>query len=94
MLHVGGAINQLGSVDHGTAVTDFEEQERERRSRSRGTVPCRAPRQINTVDCPGYSEFYVDALYGLWATDNALLVLDAARAWRCIPSRCTTPPAS
>ncbi|MGC9319974.1 MAG: elongation factor G, partial [Armatimonadota bacterium] len=26
----------------------------------------------------GYSEFYVDALYGLWAVENALLTLDAA----------------
>lgn len=80
MLHVGGAINQLGSVDNGTAVTDFEEQERERKI-SISPALCHVEHRgskINIVDCPGYSEFYVDALYGLWATDNALLVLDAA----------------
>ena len=77
---MGGAINQLGSVDNGTAVTDFEEQERERKI-SISPALCHVEHRgskINIVDCPGYSEFYVDALYGLWATDNALLVLDAA----------------
>jgi len=80
MLHVGGALNQLGSVDSGTAVADFEEQERERKI-SISPALCHVEHRqskINLVDCPGYSEFYVDALYGLWATDNTLLVLDAA----------------
>ncbi|MGD9495934.1 MAG: elongation factor G [Armatimonadota bacterium] len=80
LLHVAGAINQLGSVDSGTAVADFEEQERERKI-SISPALCHLQyrhTKVNLVDCPGYSEFYADALYGLWAADNALLVLDAA----------------
>jgi len=80
MLHAAGAITQLGSVDDGTAVADFEEQERERRI-SISPALCHLEHRkakINVVDCPGYSEFYVDALYGLWAVENALLVMDAA----------------
>ncbi len=80
MLHAAGAITQLGSVDDGTAVADFEEQEQERRI-SISPALCHLEHRnakINVVDCPGYSEFYVDALYGLWAVENALLVLDAA----------------
>jgi len=79
MLHTAGAINQLGSVDAGTAVTDFEEQERERHI-SISPALCHLEHggaKINLIDCPGYSEFYVDALYGLWAVENALLTVDA-----------------
>jgi len=80
LLHTAGAIKALGSVDAGTAVADYEEQERERKI-SISPVLCHLEHRdtkVNLVDCPGYSEFYVDALYGLWATENALLVLDAA----------------
>ncbi len=80
MLHVSGAVQQLGSVDDGTAVADFEEQERERNI-SISPALCHVEHggsKINIIDCPGYSEFYVDALYGLWAVENALLVMDAA----------------
>ena len=80
LLHAAGAIKALGSVDAGTAVADYEEQERERKI-SISPVLCHLEHRnakVNLVDCPGYSEFYVDALYGLWATENALLVMDAA----------------
>ncbi len=80
MLHTAGAIPQLGSVDDGTAVADYDEQERARKMSISPTL-CHLEHggtKLNLVDTPGYSEFYVDALYGLWAVENALLVLDAA----------------
>jgi len=79
LLHTAGAINQLGSVDTGTATADFEEQERERKI-SISPALCHFEHRnskVNLIDCPGYSEFYVDALYGLWAVDNALLTISA-----------------
>ena len=77
LLHAAGAINQLGSVDAGTATADYEEQERDRKI-SISPALCHFEHRdskINLIDCPGYSEFYVDALYGLWAVDNALLTV-------------------
>ncbi len=77
LLHSAGAIKQFGSVDTGTAVADYEEQERERKI-SISPALCHFEHRkgkVNLIDCPGYSEFYVDALYGLWAVDNALLTL-------------------
>ncbi|MEA3402233.1 MAG: elongation factor G [Armatimonadota bacterium] len=79
MLHAAGVTEQLGSVEEGTAVADFEQQERERQI-SISPALCHLEHRgakINIIDCPGYSEFYVDALYGLWAVENALLTVDA-----------------
>ncbi|MGI5817417.1 MAG: elongation factor G [Armatimonadota bacterium] len=79
MLFAAGAIKQFGSVDAGTATADYEEQERERKI-SISPALCHVEHRggkINLVDCPGYSEFYVDALYGLWAVENALLTVNA-----------------
>ncbi len=80
MLNAGGAITQLGSVDDGTTVTDNTPEEQERNiSVSSSLAYCeRGACKLNLVDTPGYSEFYVEALYGLWVTDTALLVMDAA----------------
>lgn len=77
MLHQAGAVKQFGSVDDGTATADYEEQERERKI-SISPALCHFEHKggkVNLIDCPGYSEFSVDALYGLWAVDNALLTL-------------------
>ena len=79
LLHAAGVIAQLGSVDAGTAVADYEDQERERKI-SISPALCHVEHRnakINLIDCPGYSEFYVDALYGLWAVENALLTVGA-----------------
>ncbi len=79
LLHAAGAITQLGSVDEETATADYEEQERERKI-SISPALCHLEHRdakINLIDCPGYSEFYVDALYGLWAVENALLTVGA-----------------
>ncbi|MCD6359228.1 MAG: elongation factor G [Armatimonadetes bacterium] len=80
MLHAAGAISQPGSVDQGTSVSDYGAEEKERNI-SISTSLCHCEHggcKINLLDTPGYSEFYVDALYGLWVADTALLVLDAA----------------
>lgn len=80
LLHCGGAISQLGVVDAGSTVSDIDEEEKER-GLSITSALCHCERQgkkINILDTPGYSEFYVDALYCLWVADTALLVMDAA----------------
>ncbi len=79
LLFQAGAIEQFGSVDDGTATADYEEQERERQI-SISPALCHFEHdsaKVNIVDCPGYAEFYVDALYGLWAVENALLTVGA-----------------
>jgi elongation factor G len=80
LLHTAGAIDQLGSVDNGTAVADFEPEEQERNISITAAL-CHCEHngvKLNLLDTPGYSEFFVDALYCLWVVENALLVLDAA----------------
>ncbi len=80
LLHCAGAIGQLGSVDAGSTVSDVDEEEKER-GLSITSALCHCEHQgkkLNILDTPGYSEFYVDALYCLWVADTALLVMDAA----------------
>lgn len=80
LLHTAGAVSHLGSVDRGTTVSDHGAEEKERHI-SISTSLCHCEHggcKLNLLDTPGYSEFYVDALYGLWVADSALLVLDAA----------------
>jgi len=80
LLHCAGAISQLGSVDAGGTVSDTDEEEKER-GLSITSALCHCEhdgKKINVLDTPGYSEFYVDALYCLWVADTALLVMDAA----------------
>jgi elongation factor G len=80
LLHCAGAIGQLGSVDAGGTVSDVDEEEKER-GLSITSALCHCEhdgKKINILDTPGYSEFYVDALYCLWVADTALLVMDAA----------------
>ena len=80
MLHSAGAIAHLGSVDKGNTVTDHGAEEKERHI-SISSALCHCEHRgckLNLLDAPGYSEFYVEALYCLWVADVALLVLDAA----------------
>ncbi len=80
LLHVSGATDQLGSVDEGTSVADYEPEERERHiSITPALCQCEHDGvKLNLLDTPGYSEFYGEAVYALWVVENALLVLDAA----------------
>ncbi|MGQ9732792.1 MAG: elongation factor G [Candidatus Zipacnadales bacterium] len=79
LLFTAGAVKRLGRVDEGNAVADYEPEEIERKI---SIVPalCHCVwenTRINLVDTPGYADFIADAIYSLWVTEAALLVVDA-----------------
>jgi len=69
----------LGSVDKGTTVTDFDEDEIARKfSIGAALAFCEwKGAKINLIDTPGYLEFIHEARLGLRVADAALLLVDA-----------------
>ncbi|MHC5058040.1 MAG: elongation factor G [Planctomycetota bacterium] len=79
MLLAGGVINELGSVEKGTTVSDSSPEEKEAgRSVNLGTLytPWKG-RHVNVLDAPGYADFAGMALSALSAADLALVTVNA-----------------
>jgi elongation factor G len=79
LLFTSGVVARLGSVDAGTATTDFGEDEHQRKISIRlglahvsvGSV------KLNLVDSPGFASFLNDARVGLSVVETAVVVVDA-----------------
>jgi len=79
MLASAGVITRLGSIAAGTTVSDYRENERERKISIQLSV-IHFPwlnKKINVLDTPGYMDFISEALSGLRVADLAIIVVDA-----------------
>jgi len=79
MLFDMGAVNRLGRVDDGTAATDFDPDEMERKISLQTALAYGEWRKakVNLLDAPGYANFLSEARAALRVADGALVVLDA-----------------
>jgi elongation factor G len=79
MLFDMGAVNRLGRVDDGTATTDFDPDEIERKISLQTGIAHGEWRKnkINLLDTPGYANFLAEARSALRVADAALVVVDA-----------------
>jgi elongation factor G len=78
MLFQAGATNRLGTIDQGTTISDFEEDE-QRRAMSIAASLCHLEwqdRKINLIDTPGEPSFQGDAIAGLMVVEGALFVVN------------------
>jgi elongation factor G len=78
MLFQGGATNRLGTIDQGTTISDFEEDE-QRRAMSIAASLCHVEwqgRNINLIDTPGEPSFQGDAIAALMVVEGALFVVN------------------
>ncbi|HTC33799.1 MAG TPA: elongation factor G [Bryobacteraceae bacterium] len=77
-LYTAGATNRLTRVDEGTAITDFDDEEIQRKlTISTGLAFAEwAKKKINLIDTPGFNIFINDTKAALIAADAALVLVD------------------
>jgi elongation factor G len=79
LLYDAGAIDKLGRVDNGTTVSDFGEDEIQRKTSINSTLcicewkGCK----INLIDTPGYGDFRGEQEAAIRVTDALLILVDA-----------------
>src|SRR5438445_2399260 len=79
MLFQSGGVNRLGTVESGTTVPDWDDEEDKRQMALSASI-CHADwqgRRINLLDTPGDAGFLGDAIAALTVTDGALVVVSA-----------------
>src|SRR5215212_9537600 len=77
MLFQAGATNRLGTIEAGSTVSDWDEDEQRRRMSLSATI-CHLEwqgRKINLVDTPGDAGFVGDAIAALRVVEGALFVV-------------------
>jgi elongation factor G len=77
LLFTAGMVNRLGKVDEGTSVTDYDEEEIQRKFSISASLAYAewGKTKINFVDTPGYNIFMHETEAALLAADSALLLV-------------------
>lgn len=81
VLFYSGRTHRMGSVDHGTTVTDWMEQERERGITivSAAVTTQWRDHTINIIDTPGHIDFTAEVQRSLRVLDGGIVVFDAVQ---------------
>ena len=81
ILFYTGKTHRLGSVDDGTTVTDWMEQERERGITivSAAITTSWKDHQINLIDTPGHIDFTAEVQRSLSVLDGGIVVFDGVQ---------------
>ncbi|HUV13067.1 MAG TPA: elongation factor G [Acidobacteriota bacterium] len=79
LLYTSGAVNRLGKVEDGTTITDYDDDEVDRKiTINTALAHCEwKSTKINLLDTPGYRAFILDAKSSMTAAEAALLVVDS-----------------
>jgi elongation factor G len=79
LLFTAGMVNRLGKVDDGTSVTDYDEEEIQRKFSISASLAYAewGKTKINFIDTPGYNIFMHETEAALTAAGSALVVIHA-----------------
>ena len=77
LLYAAGMVNRLGKVDEGTSVTDYDEEEIQRKFSISAALAYAewGKTKVNFIDTPGYNIFLHETEAALLAADSALLLV-------------------
>jgi elongation factor G len=80
ILHKTGATSRLGTIDDGTTICDYHDEERQRKHSIVSAVAhtTHTGATINIIDTPGYPDFIGPAIKAIPAAETACLVISAA----------------
>jgi elongation factor G len=89
LLFAAGAVTRFGRIEDGTTVTDFDEEEIERKISLQTALAHLEWRdkKVNLLDTPGYAAFVADAKSALSVADAALLVVEGVAGVQVITER-------
>jgi len=97
LLFKSGAVTRLGSVDAGNSVSDYEDDEKERKSSINLSVLHTDYKgySLQFIDVPGYLDFIGELVAAVGAVDFAIVVVDAIegvgvgteKAWEILRAR-------
>ena len=79
MLHAAGSIPKMGSIREGNTVSDYNEDEKERKCSLGSSLVSftYSGKKINVIDTPGYLDFAGEMVGGLRAADACIVVVNA-----------------
>ncbi len=79
ILHETGLVKRLASVDDGTSICDFDEEEKVHKYTIEASVIHfeHAGKLFNVVDTPGYPDFIGQTVGALYGVDTAAIVINA-----------------
>ena len=79
LLFTAGMVNRLGKVDEGTSVTDYDEEEIQRKFSISASIAYAewGKTKINFIDTPGYNIFMHEAESAIVAADAAIVLVHA-----------------
>jgi elongation factor G len=79
LLYTAGMVNRLGKVDDGTSVTDYDEEEIQRKFSISASLACAewGKTKVNFIDTPGYNIFMHETEAALAAADSVLVLIHA-----------------
>ncbi len=80
MLNETGTVKKLASVDDGTSICDFDEEEKAHKYTIEASVVHfeHGGKLFNVIDTPGYPDFIGQTIGALWGVDTAAIVVNAA----------------
>src|SRR5437763_9906432 len=79
LLFKAGAVDRRGSVEDGSSVSDYDDEEKKRRFSIDTSLLHLEYKgaHVHLLDTPGYPDFVGSALEALTAVENALIVVSA-----------------
>ena len=79
LLYNGGAIPRIGSVNEGNTVSDYNEDEKDKKHSASASLMSMVynSKKINIIDIPGYTDFVGEMIGALRAADACIVVVNA-----------------